>query len=53
MHAFQRIMRRVVSWLPALDEHIAGREHHVIIVAVEGDDDRVAITVAESYPQAV
>lgn len=40
MHAFQRTMRRVVSWLPMLDAHIAGREHQVILVAVEGDDDR-------------
>ena len=34
MQAFQRTMRRVLSWLPMLDEHIAGREHHVIVVAV-------------------
>jgi hypothetical protein len=40
MRAFQRVMRRVVSWLPMLDKHIGGREHQVIVVAVEGDDDR-------------
>ncbi len=53
MHAFQRIMRRVVSWLPMLDKHIAGREHLVIVVAVEGDDDRVTVTVADSPEQAL
>jgi hypothetical protein len=53
MRAFQRVMRRVVSWLPQLDEHIAGREHQVIVVAVEGDDDRVTVTVADSPEHAL
>jgi hypothetical protein len=53
MLAFQRIMRRVLSWLPVLDEHIAGREHQAIVVAVEGDDDRVTVTVADSPEQAL
>jgi hypothetical protein len=46
-------MGRVVSWLPKLDKHIAGREHQVIVVAVEGDDDRVTVTVADSPEQAL